>query len=161
MLSKMLSMTFTLELTPVSTFFGLSSLSDYHKIPHENAEDCSVTLVSKSMSRQTFRYMKTNLHLCDNSIVNKDDKLYKVCNYIDILNKNFFKFGVFSHNFSINEQMVPYFGRHSCKMFMKGKPIRFGFKVWCLCSSDGYLFHFLPYADQSDFLMLTLVWGLV
>lgn len=45
--------------------------------------------------------------------------------------------------------MVPYFGRHSAKMFMKGKPVRFGFKLWCLCSSDGYLFRFIPYGGAS------------
>lgn len=45
--------------------------------------------------------------------------------------------------------MVPYFGRHSCKMYIKGKPVRFGFKLWCLCSSDGYLYQFLPYAGAS------------
>lgn len=45
--------------------------------------------------------------------------------------------------------MVPYFGRHSCKMFIKGKPVRFGFKLWCLCSSDGYLFYTMPYAGNQ------------
>lgn len=45
---------------------------------------------------------------------------------------------------------MPYFGRHSCKMFILGKPIRFGYKLWCLCSSTGYLFSFIPYCGQSD-----------
>jgi hypothetical protein len=35
-------------------------------------------------------------------------------------------------------------------MFMQGKPVRFGFKIWCLCSSDGYLFNFIPYAGRND-----------
>ena len=46
--------------------------------------------------------------------------------------------------------MVPYFGRHSSKMFIYGKPIRFGYKLWCLCSSCGYLFRFIPYCGKSD-----------
>ncbi|KAK9730669.1 Transposase IS4 [Popillia japonica] len=25
------------------------------------------------------------------------------------------------------------------------KPVRFGFKIWCMCSSDGYLYKFMPY----------------
>lgn len=66
------------------------------------------------------------------------------------MNRKFIKFGVFSDNLSIDEQMVPYFGRHSCKMYIKGKPIRFGYKVWCLCSSEGYLYYFLPYSGCSD-----------
>ncbi|XP_033228842.1 piggyBac transposable element-derived protein 3-like [Belonocnema kinseyi] len=59
------------------------------------------------------------------------------------------QFGIFSHNLSIDEEMVPYFGRHSCKMYIKGKPIRFGFKLWCLCSSNGYLFKFIPYCGKT------------
>ncbi|XP_050316175.1 piggyBac transposable element-derived protein 3-like [Anthonomus grandis grandis] len=46
--------------------------------------------------------------------------------------------------------MVPYFGRHPCKMFIKGKSVRFGFKLWCLCSSNGYLFYSLLYAGAQD-----------
>jgi Transposase IS4 len=57
---------------------------------------------------------------------------------------------VFAHNLSIDEHMVPYFGRHTCKMFMQGKHVRFGFKIWCIFSSDGYLFNFIPYAGRND-----------
>lgn len=49
----------------------------------------------------------------------------------------------------IDEEMVPYFGRHSCKMFIKGKPIRFGFKIWAMCSSTGYMYQFMPYGGAS------------
>ena len=34
--------------------------------------------------------------------------------------------------------MVPYFGSRCAKMFIRGKPIRFVYKIWCLCKSDGY-----------------------
>jgi len=60
------------------------------------------------------------------------------------------KFGCFTYKLSIDEQMVPYFGRHSCKKYMKGKPKRFGFKVWCLCSSQGYLFNSIPYVGKDE-----------
>ncbi|CAH2109195.1 unnamed protein product [Euphydryas editha] len=60
------------------------------------------------------------------------------------------QFGIFSHNLSIDEEMVPYFGRHGYKMFIKGKPVRFGFKLWCLCSSNGYLYQFIPYGGKNS-----------
>lgn len=41
-----------------------------------------------------------------------------------------------------DESMVAYFGRHNCKQFIWGKPIRFGYKVWCLNISNGYLVNF-------------------
>lgn len=60
------------------------------------------------------------------------------------------QFGVWAEELSIDEQMVPYFGRHSCKMYIRGKPIRFGYKLWCLCSASGYLYSFIPYCGASD-----------
>ena len=46
--------------------------------------------------------------------------------------------------------MVPYFGHHSCKMFIRSKPIRFGYKIWCLCGSDGYPYHFTIYTGKGE-----------
>ena len=46
--------------------------------------------------------------------------------------------------------MVPYFGHHSCKMFIRGKPIRFGYKNWVLCSDDGYPFKIMLYQGKSE-----------
>lgn len=46
---------------------------------------------------------------------------------------------------SIDEIMIPYYGRHGDKQFIRGKPIRFGFKLWAVCTSDGTLLHVEPY----------------
>lgn len=53
-----------------------------------------------------------------------------------------------------------YFGRHSAKMFIKAKPVRFGFKLWCLASSDGYLYQFMPYGGKNDMILLDTELGL-
>lgn len=45
--------------------------------------------------------------------------------------------------------MVPHFGKNSCKMFIKGKPVRFSFKIWYLCSMGGYLFYSFLYAGAN------------
>jgi len=34
--------------------------------------------------------------------------------------------------------MVPYRGLHSAEQFMKGKPVKFGYIMWTLCSVDGF-----------------------
>lgn len=136
-------------------FIGFLLFTGYHKLPREdmyweNSDDCSIRIVTNAMSRQVFRDIKRNLHLNDNSNIDREDKLYKIRRYTDMLNAKFLKFGVFSQNLSIDEQMIPYYGRHPCKMFMRGKPVRFGFKSWCLCSSDGFLFQFMPYAGRDE-----------
>ena len=64
--------------------------------------------------------------------------LAKILLLQDKVNNLLQQFELFEKDLSIDEQMVPYFGRHSVKMFIRGKPIRFGFKNWVLASSDGY-----------------------
>ena len=45
--------------------------------------------------------------------------------------------------------MIPYFGRHDAKQFLRGKLIRFDNKVWCLCDRLGYLIQCEPYQGAS------------
>ena len=53
-----------------------------------------------------------------------------------------------SHKFSVDEIMIPYFGRHSTKQYIRGKPVRYGYKVWSLCTSDGAGMKFEPYCGK-------------
>ncbi|CAH2101235.1 unnamed protein product [Euphydryas editha] len=46
--------------------------------------------------------------------------------------------------------MVKYYGRHGCKHFFRGKPIRFGYKVWCLNTKAGYLINFEVYQEKTQ-----------
>lgn len=131
-------------------FLGIIVLSGYHTLPQihmywSTEEDKGVDIVKKCMSRNRFNSIKRNLHLSDNDTLNINDKFTKLRPFFDAMNERFLQFDVFSFNLSIDEQMVPYFGRHSCKMYIKGKPVRFGFKLWCLCSAEGYLYKFVPY----------------
>jgi hypothetical protein len=67
-----------------------------------------------------FRAIKRNLHLQDNN--NLDDKFSKLRPIFTSLNKRSLQFGIFTHNLSIDEQMILYFGRHSAKMFTGSVP---------------------------------------
>lgn len=40
--------------------------------------------------------------------------------------------------------MVPYFGRHGAKQFIRGKPIRWGYKLWTGATRLGYIEWFDP-----------------
>ncbi|XP_033214089.1 piggyBac transposable element-derived protein 3-like [Belonocnema kinseyi] len=46
--------------------------------------------------------------------------------------------------------MVLYFGRHSSKQCIRNQPIRFGYKVWCLNSVNGYLVNFHIYTGKNN-----------
>ena len=45
------------------------------------------------------------------------------------LNQQLVQYGMFHDLLSIDESMMPCYGRHSSKMFTQGKPIRFGCKA--------------------------------
>ncbi|GBL86447.1 hypothetical protein AVEN_164603-1 [Araneus ventricosus] len=122
----------------ISKSLGIFFHNDYHILPHEkmyweNVPDTGTTLVNRAMSRKRYSDTKRYLHLNDNLALNKEDCYYKIA---------LKQFGIFSENLTISERMVRYFGRHSCKMYMKNKPVKFGYKLWMLTSSNGYPFHY-------------------
>lgn len=142
------------DIFEMKRFIGILLLSGYHTLPNvesywSSQPDLGIPIVKKAMTRKKFQHIKRFLHVSDNEKLDGDDRFAKVRPLLDILNERFLQFGVFHTHLSIDEQMVPYFGRHSCKMFIRGKPIRFGFKYWCLCGSDGYLYQAIPYAGAS------------
>jgi len=65
------------------------------------------------------------------------------------LNDRWLLFKPPAYHLSIDETMVPYFGKHGCKQHVHGKPIRFGYKMWYLASSDDYLLQGEPYQGAS------------
>nr|CAH7735590.1 unnamed protein product [Callosobruchus chinensis]CAH7735593.1 unnamed protein product [Callosobruchus chinensis] len=50
-----------------------------------------------------------------------------------------------SSEIDYDKSMIEYFGRHGCKQFIRGKPIRFGYKAWCINTKSGYLINFEIY----------------
>ena len=73
----------------------------------------------------------------------------KIASLYEMLNRNLIQFGTFDKLLNVDESMVSYFGRHSAKMFIRGKSIRFSFKIWCLCGSDGYPYNMKIYQEKE------------
>lgn len=119
----------------------------YMRMFWETQSDTHNALVSKSMRRDRFLEIQKFLHVSDNYDLPHNDKFAKVRVYFDMLCKNFtenFKLMGSTH-LSVDESMVPYYGKHGSKQHLKGKPIRFGFKIWSVASKNGYLAFFEPY----------------
>ena len=38
---------------------------------------------------------------------------------------------------------------HPSKQFIRGKPVRFGYKIWCLTTCTGYLVKYSPYTGKD------------
>jgi DNA excision repair protein ERCC-6 len=112
--------------------------------------DMNILIVSQTMSRSSFIKIKQCFHLVDNSTIKIGDKLAKIRPFYEHLIEKFTQFGIFHETLSIDESMVPYYGHHSCKMFIRSKPIRFGYKIWMLCSSGGYPYNMQIYSGKDS-----------
>ena len=44
-----------------------------------------------------------------------------------------------TRNLSYDESMIKYYEKHECKQFLRGNPIQFGYKAWCLNQANRYL----------------------
>lgn len=135
-------------------FLGVLILSGYavvnrRKMYWQNRPDANNPLVCESISRDRFQYIMSNLHCNDNTQLSKDEKFSKMRPLFDGLNQRFRLFAPEEENHSVDEAMVPYYGRHGCKQFIRGKPIRWGYKFWAGTTRLGYIVWFDPYQGST------------
>jgi hypothetical protein len=121
-----------LTVPELKQFIGILLLSGYNCLPREpmyweNAPDISTKIAFSTLSRNRYSEIKRFLHFNDNTKIVKEDRFFKVRTLYNALNKSLQQFGGFSEHLTIHERMVRYFGRHGCKMYMKGKPVKFGY----------------------------------
>lgn len=129
-------------------------MSGYHTLARKRLywsldDDYKIEVVGNSMSRNRFQEIKSYVHLANNTKLDKNDKMAKVRPLMNLLNIKFRQWGVIHKHLSIDEAMVKYFGHHSAKQFIMGKPNRFGYKDWMLCSSSGYCYAFDAYCGAK------------
>ena len=102
------------------------------------------------MSRDLFIFIKKNIKFSKEGDKNIADKIWRVKTMCEIFKSNILLFGYFSANLSIDESMVKFFGRCQIKQFVKNKPIRFGIKLWSLCTDTGFLLDFNIYCGKDS-----------
>lgn len=113
----------------------------YMRMFWENKSDTYNKLVASSMRRNRFFEIQQYLHLCDSTNLPENDKFGKVRKYFTLFNENCLAqyYRVKSSHVSIDETIIPYYGRHGTKQHIHGKPIRFGYKLWSAATRHGYL----------------------
>ncbi|XP_018578332.1 piggyBac transposable element-derived protein 3-like, partial [Anoplophora glabripennis] len=127
----------------IKAFIGVLVLSGYVCVPRrriywEREKDGHNPLVSEAITRDKFEYILTNIHVKDNETLDKSDRFSKVRPLFDHLNKKFTEVSPMEEMHCVDEAMVPYFGRHGCKQFIHGKPIRYGYKLWVGATRLGF-----------------------
>ena len=148
---------FTMTIDKFKSFLAILLLSGYNELPRqemywERQEDSHNSLVASLLSKNEFEDCKKYLHLCDNNDLDPADKFAKVRPLFNAINETCLANYQPSQHVSIDESMVPYFGRHGAKQYIHGKPIKFGYKLWVMASPLGYCIQFRPYAGKDTIL---------
>lgn len=148
---------FEMTIEKLKSFLAILLLSGYNVLPRqemywERQEDSHNRLAASLLSKNEFENCKKYLHLCNNNDLNPTDRFAKVRPLFDSINETFLANYQPSQHVSIDESMVPYFGRHGAKQYIHGKPIKFGYKLWVMASPLGYCIQFRPYAGKDTIL---------
>lgn len=148
----------TLNLTEeeLLTFYGILLTTGYNTVPRRRLlwsddDDLSNMSIRKAMRRNRFDEIMASIHVVDNMNITADP-FFKIL--FEELNKVNKTVPILEH-LSVDEMVIEYFGRHGCKQFIRRKPIRFGYKIWSLASSTGFVYQMEPYVGSHTRLVET------
>ena len=101
------------------------------------------------MPRNRFDEILRFLHIVNSKRVDPNNRMRKLRPTMSNFQDAFQKVYIPEKHLSFDKSMVAYYGRHGCIQFIRGKPIRFGFKNFCLCTPLGYLIVFETYQGKT------------
>ncbi|KAI0218647.1 PiggyBac transposable element-derived protein 5 [Lamellibrachia satsuma] len=106
-----------------------------------------------TMPRNRFLQILRYIHFVDNEdpSIDKTNKMWKVQNVLDYLNKRFRAAYHPRRELSIDETMLKFKGRLSIKQYIKIKPVKWGIKIFTLVEAKtGYVLNLLPYVGKHE-----------
>jgi hypothetical protein len=149
--------TLKLSANELMGFIGINFCMGYHKLSSyrhywSTAKDLHLQVISEVMNRDRFSEILSNIHVNDNTAipVNNKDKLYKLRPMIDSLNKTFSEAYNGTRELSVDESMIKFKGRSSLKQYNPMKPIKRGYKLWCIADQKGYILNFSIYQGKNE-----------
>lgn len=137
-----------LTVEELQAFIGIVFLMSIYGLPRTRMfwqRETEVFQVSSTLSRNRWEQIKSKLHFNDNTQHNNEDKLFKIRPFIDAIVNNF-KATPMTEKLCVDEQMIPFKGRHQLKVYLKSKPKKWGYKAFVLCGSDGIVYNWELYS---------------
>ncbi|XP_046998482.1 piggyBac transposable element-derived protein 3-like [Schistocerca americana] len=123
----------------IEQFFGCGMCMSIYGLPSSRMywkTTTRIPAVADAMSRNRWEQLKLGLHFNDNETIDQADTLYKISPFLEPLVENFRRIPM-SVKLSVDEQMIPFKGRHTLKNYVKNKPKKWGYKAFVLCDSHG------------------------
>lgn len=125
----------------------LPSLDDYW------AKETRVPQVANVMSSKQFRYLRRHIHFNDNEFADESgDNFYKIRPLFNFITQTFQQVPPTTKQ-SIDEVMVGYKGTRAgnLRQYIKSKPTKWGFKLFCRASDDGFVHDIILYQGGATF----------
>ena len=129
----------------------------YHRLPAirhywMTSDNVEVKSIQNAMTRDRFTFILGKLHMNDNSKIgpSNQEKLSKLKPVVERMNVLCQNNKIPAEHFSIDESMIRFKGRSSLKQYNPMKPIKRGYKIWCLADNDGYVYCFDIYTGEKD-----------
>ncbi|XP_050300132.1 piggyBac transposable element-derived protein 4-like [Anthonomus grandis grandis] len=102
------------------------------------------------MSKNRFEGILGMFHVSDNEKDRpSDDRLYKISEFLDMLQKKFKSSYMPKKDICIDESNVPFRGRIYFRQYIPNKRHRYGIKLFKLCVSGGYTWDFKVYTGRE------------
>ena len=121
--------TFKIEPNELKSFLAVLLSNGY--IPHprrsmywEMLSESRNSIVASLFIRNRFLDVLQYLHLADNNNLNPSDTFSKVNPLFKMINESYLQNFIPEKNVSIDESLVPYYGRHGCKQYIQNKPVK-------------------------------------
>ncbi|XP_063236268.1 piggyBac transposable element-derived protein 3-like [Bacillus rossius redtenbacheri] len=144
----------------IQTFLGINIIMTYIHYPSvrmywSSIQGMRFDLICNAMSLNRFEEIKRFLHFVNNESKPTDeasDRFWKLTPVITALHNSFHAGQSPEENLAIDEMIIPFKGRSRMKQYIRGKPKRWGFKVWVRASSSGYIqcFEFYSGKDKNS-----------
>ncbi|CAK9814101.1 PiggyBac transposable element-derived protein 3 [Anthophora plagiata] len=139
----------------IEQFFGCCFFMSIYGLPRSEmywSSETRVSAVADTMSRTRWKEIKSKIHFSRNLQDNTNnsevtDSLQKIRPILDKLLKNFNRIPMSEH-VCVDEQIIPFKGRHRLKQYMPKKPKKWGYKVFLLCDSSGLIYNFEIYTGK-------------
>ena len=109
---------------------------------------------SKTIPGDRLRQIMSNLHFCDNTNPDENDRLFKIRRVLEICRNKFTSAYQPTQDIAIDESLMKFHDRLHFKQFNPTKRARFGIKVYKLCQSagsgTGYIWNFKIYTGEDN-----------
>ena len=118
----------------------------YHRLAMYWTSATEIPTFRKHMTKNRFHFIRTSLKFSLEE--NSTEKLVKVRPFINTFLKRTYHISS-DENCYCDEMMIPCKSKTGLKQYMPKKPIKWGIKIFCLCSSKGIVYDLEMYQGKN------------